>query len=72
MQITVWKSDFESDSDPAYRVSVCSTPTEEEVLSAHHTHQQAWDRAIAEAERRQLVMVDEIDGDSITCYAITE
>lgn len=68
MTINVWKSEFEAEGEPEFQVSL-NDETEQldpVILTACHSHQKAWDRAIAEADKRGLTAVDEIEGDTYT------
>lgn len=66
MQITVWKSEFEGEGEPAYQVSISGNNADDnpQIIAALFTHQQAWDRAIQEADAQRIPAVDEIDGDT--------
>jgi hypothetical protein len=68
MTINVWKSEFEAEGEPKFQVSLNDETEYPDpvILTAYHSHQEAWDRAIAEADKRGLTAVDEIDGDTYT------
>lgn len=65
-EIRVWKSEFEQAGDAAYQVSLRKDDgTDDEILSARRTHQEAWESGRKQAAKRGLRLVDEIDGQVI-------
>lgn len=68
MEIRVWHSEFEASGDPEYQVSLHEDEMDDspEIISGYHSWAKAWDRAIREADKRQIKAVDEIDGQVYT------